>query len=1044
MSLSRSFARLSARNNRNYLVCTASALALIMGASPAFAQDEDGADDDDDVITITGSRLAVPSGMDTAVPVTAIDEEEIDNLDPGTLIQAMNNLPIFVNNDTPNSNSGFFARAGTGNLNLRGLGVNRTLTLLNGRRVAPTTAFGGADINLIPSAMLRGVENVTGGASAAYGTDAVAGVTNFLLDTNFTGIEANVQAGVTQRGDGANYEASLAYGTELGSRGHFLLAVEFNQMDPIRTYAGRDWYQAWGLLDSDGDGIDEEWPNVYSSRVSFDGLISAGGFSLNGYEFGANGGVTPFELGVASDGPIGGFDARTSGGPSGDDINCGEICNVWPETDRYSVFAYADYELTDNLKVFGQFMRGRSHLYENADPRGSFVGFPTTLTIYQDNFFLNRDHPDVVAAMQAEGVDSFALRRMCSVEDCGNLYYEEWSTQNIGTVGFEAEIDSGGFFDGWQIDGYYQYGHSKKVWDQFGLRVDRIHASVDAVDDGFGNPVCNVTLAGSTDFPGCVPINLFGRGNASASAVDYITGMDPGQQITTPLFFADTGFDLGIMDSYTSTPAKRAITTFEQHFAELSFAGTVFDLPAGPLSLAFGGSYRQDSIYQVNRDPAHPASNHESGHPVLCAGESPGLRGVPGNECANTVATQYSKVSNIQGGADVKELFAETLIPIFDTGSGQRAGLNLAARWADYEGSGSIWSYKGSLDLSVVDGLRFRGTYSRDVRAANLNERFNKTGGIGTVTDPRISQADMDACVAARTDPDENCTASFNVTTFSGGNPNVNPEEADTWTAGVIFQPEFLPGFSASLDWFKVDVDGAIGQVGLNEVARRCYEENDPLFCSLITESPSDLTPAGGFPLIVLAGDQFVNVEQSSVEGIDLELGYNTDVDIFGGGDERLSIRGFGTWLLERSNTGAALPSNNFDPTPTRLDGFGTFPKFRGTGFVSYSNGPINTVLTGRITGKSLIQNIATQGAAGITLEDNEIPAVFYLDARINYDFDLGGADSQLYLTVTNLLDKDPPVVANYSFFTAAATQTNTALHDVLGRRFTVGIRVEM
>ena len=1027
---------------RCLLAGTVSAAALALWTGPVLAQDGDAdaaGSGEDTTILVTGSRLAIPSGMDTATPVTSMDEEEIDNMDPGTLIQAMNTLPIFVNNNTPNSNAGFFARSGTGNLNLRGLGTNRTLTLLNGRRLAPTTAFGGADINLIPSAMLRGVENVTGGASAAYGTDAVAGVTNFLLDTDFTGIEVNLQGGITQRGDGENYEASVAFGTPIGERGHLLLSAEINQMAPIFNYKGRKWYRGWGLLDSDGDGIDEEWPDVRSSRVSFDGIISAPGTSLDGLQFDRDGNTAPYQLGVASDGPVGGFDARTSGG-SGDNIGCGEVCNVWPDTDRYSLFAYGDYELTNNVKVFAQYVRGWSHLFEHATPRGSFVGFPTTLTIFSGNAFL----PDEIQqVMDDENIASFQLRRMCSVEDCGNLYYEEWSTQNIGTAGFEAEIDNGGgFLDGWRVDGYYQYGHSKKVWDQFGLRVDRIFAALDAVEDGNGNIVCRVTMFGSTDFPGCEPINLFGRGNASPGAVDYVTGMDPGEQITTPLFFADSGFDLGITDSYTSTPAKRAITTFKQHFAELSFAGNVFNLPAGPLSLALGASFRKDSIYQVNRDPAHPTSDHESGRPVLCSGESPGLRGVSG-DCSNTVATQYSKVSNIRGSADVKELFAETLIPVFDTGHGQRAGINLAARWADYEGSGEIWSYKGSLDLNLVEGLRLRGTYSRDVRAANLNERFNKTGGIGTVTDPRISQADIDACNAIG-DPDLACSASYQVTTFSGGNPNVRPEEADTFTAGVVFRPEFLPGFQASLDWFKVDIDGAIGQVGLAEVARRCYEDQDPLFCALITESSSDTTDAGGYPLMQLVGDQYVNVEKSLVEGIDLELGYNTDVELFGGSPERIAVRGFATWLLERSNTGAATPANDFDPQPTRFDGYGAFPKFRATGYASYNNGPFNIVFTGRVIGKSEIQNPDTQGALGITLEDNEIPAVFYLDARMNYDFDLAGTEAQVYLSVTNLLDKDPPVIATYDFFTATGQQTFPALHDVLGRRFTLGVRLRM
>lgn len=1039
MSLMKSGARPSARNTRSWMACGASALALVLSSNAAMAQDAD--EDEEDTIFVTGTRLAVPSGMETAVPVTAIDEEEIDNLDPGTLIQAMNVLPIFINNDTPNSNAGFFARAGTGNLNLRGLGTNRTLTLLNGRRLAPTTAFGGADVNLIPSAMLRGVENVTGGASAAYGTDAVAGVTNFLLDTNFTGLELNIQGGITERGDGENYEASLSYGTPFaGGRGHFLISGEVNGMEPIWNYKGRDWYQAFGPLDTNGNGLYEAIPGVKSSRVSFDGIISGPAtFAYNGYEFDGNGSVSPFVRGPVFAGAVGGFDARSAGG-SGDDINCGEICNVWPDTDRYSIFSYADYEVSDNFLVFAQYTRGYSHLYENATPRGSGVGFPTTFTIFRDNFFLERDYPEINQAMHDQNVASFSLRKMCSVEDCGNLYYEEWSTQNVGTVGFEAEIDNdGGFFDEWQLDGYYQFGHSRKKWDQFGLRVDRIHAALDAVDDGTGNPVCNVTLQGSTAFPGCEPLNLFGRGAASPEAVDYVTGFEPGVQITTPLFFADTGFGLGITDSYTSTAAKRALTTFKQHFAELSFSGTVFDLPAGPVALAFGGSYRKDSIYQVNRDPANPSSNHETGHPVLCSGETPGLRGVPGGECANTVATQYSKVSNIQGSADVKELFAETLIPVFETGTGQRMGINLAGRWADYEGSGTIWSYKGGVELQLVEGLRLRGTYSRDVRAANLNERFNKTGGLGNFVDPRITAADITACQATAP-AGTNCTNTYQVTTFSGGNPNVNPEEADTWTAGVVFQPEFLPGFSASVDWFSVDISGAIGQVGLAEVGRRCYVEQDSEFCDLITEHPSDLTPAGGYPLVVLAGDQYVNVARSQVEGIDAEIGYNTSINLFGG-DESLSVRAFGTWLLERSNTGAVTGANP-NPQPVRLDGFGTFPKFRGTGFITYRNGPFNVNFTGRLIGNSQINNPAL--AVTYPLEDNRIPEVFYLDARLNYDFDLRGTESQVYLSINNLLDKDPPVIPSYSFFTAAAGQTNTALHDVLGRRYTLGLRIKM
>src|SRR5690606_11193308 len=306
-----------------------------------------------------------------------------------------------------------------------------------------------------------------------------------------------------------------------------------------------------------------------------------------------------------------------------------------------------------------------------------------------------------------------------------------------------------------------------------------IFAAADAVDDGTGNIVCRVsTFPGGNDaFPGCEPINLFGRGNASPGAVNYVVGNDVGEQITTPLFFADTGFALGLSDSYTARAEKVALTTFKQHLAELSFAGTLMEGWAGPISLAFGGNYRKESIYQIVRDSTNRSSNHETGRPVMCNDPAIGLRGVNPADCANTVGIQYSKVSNIQGEGDVWEAFAETLVPLVDA-DGFSANLHGAVRWAVYSGSGSVWAYQGGLEVGMPDTLRLRGTYSRDVRAPNLSERVDKTGGVGSVTDTRVTQAMIDACLAA-TPGNPACTNVYSVTVFSGGSPLVSPEEAD-------------------------------------------------------------------------------------------------------------------------------------------------------------------------------------------------------------------------------------------------------------------------
>ncbi len=1003
-----------------------SALALVLAASPAAAQDEGddaapAAEQGGDRIVVTGSRIQT-DGMQAPVPVTVVGAAELETLSPGALITGVSQLPQFYGNQTPNSGN-FFTRAGYGTLNLRGLGVNRTLTLLNGRRVPSTSAFGGVDINLFPEAAIQAVETTTGGASAAYGSDAVAGVVNFVLDTNFTGLGMDVQGGITDRGDGENYEISAIYGTSFaGGRGHVIVAGEYYNQEGIFTYDDRDWYQAYGTFGS-GTAADPYRfvPGTVSANASFDGRIFAPGTAIHQQVFDRNGNVSAYQPGTLSQFPYGIPPARTAGNGSLDDLGA-EAPSLYPDLDRYSVFAYADFDASDSLTLFAQYLHGRTSIWQYNTPRASFGGTPTALTIFQDNFFLPAD---LRQTMIDNGIESFTLRRMGSLEDIGGMYLDDQTTQHIGTVGLTWDVD-----DNWSVDAFYQYGHSERDWRQFGLRVDRIFAAIDAVDDGTGNPVCRVSLFGDA-FPGCEPLNLFGRGNATAAAIDYVTGFEAGQQITTPLFFADDGFDSGRTYSYTTSPEKVGLTTFEQHFAEVSASGNLIDLWAGPLAVAFGGSYRRDEILQLVQDATNQSANHETGHPVLCSGEAPGLRGVSPPDCGNTVGVQYSKVSNIKGDAEVWEAFGEVLLPLVDT-DGFTANANAAVRWADYSGSGSIWAYKGGLELGFAnDQVRLRGTYSRDVRAANLSERFDKTGGSATIIDPRpefFENCDLqgDPVVGGET-----CT----VTRFSGGNPAVRPEEADTWTAGVVFQPDFIPGLSLSLDYYNIEIAGAISQVGNQEVLRRCFEDNAQEFCALITLNPNGT--------ISLVGDVFVNVAAANVEGLDLEASYNTDVDFFGG-DETLSARFFSSWLFERSDTD--FSGNVTDVTgqtgATQTSGaYLPYADFKATGSITYRNGGFSALVQARHIGEGIQDAARTEG---VDIEDNTVSAVTYVDLRLGYEFDLGGAEVEVFGNVTNLGDAAPPITPSYSAFLGYSTQTNPAVYDVLGRRYTVGIKLRM
>jgi len=1021
------------RRNRARLSLALGTSVLALGAQPAWAQDTSSPDPVQPVlqdqqtaaqpaesgtspIVVTGSRIRA-DGMQAPVPVTVVSAESIEALSPGAMITGLGQLPQFYGNQTATAGAGvtFFNRSGYGSLNLRGLGVNRTLTLLNGRRMPSSSAYGGADVNMFPEAMISNVEITTGGASAAYGSDAVAGVVNFTLDTGFTGLELDAQAGITDRGDGENYELSAAYGIDLGDRGHLLVSGEYFKQEGIFSYEGRDWYQAWGTLGAGTPANPYRFsPNVISSNGSFDGIILSPNAAINGLAFDSSGNVAPFNRGSTSQGALGALGSRhvAEAGTSGDDLGA-EVASLVPDLDRYSVFAYADYEVADGVTVFAQYIHGRTHTFQYGNPRAGFHGSPTSLTIFQDNAYL----PDSLRqTMVDNNIASFTLRRFGSIEDIGQMYVDDTTTQHIATAGFEAELDTGGFLDGWDVNGFYQYGRSVRDWRQSGLRLDRVFAAVDAVRDESGNIVCRVSTvaAGAAAFPDCQPLNLFGRGNASAAAVDYVVGSEPGQAITTPIYFADSGYALGQEESFVTTETKDNITTFTQNFAELSASGEVVEGWAGPISLAMGGSWRRDHIRQIVHDVTNPASDPNF-LPVLCNNAALGLRGVSAPDCASPIGVQFSRVSNIRGSSEVWEAFSEVLVPLVDTDN-LTVTANGAVRWADYSGSGTVWAYKGGLELGIMNEVRLRGTYSRDVRAANLAERFDQTGGVASIIDPRYP---TDGIITP--------------SRLSGGNPSVRPEKADTMTLGLVFQPVFAPGLSASLDFYRIEISDAISQVGNQSVVDRCELQNAQEFCELITRDPTT-------DRITLVGDVFVNVAKAAVSGLDAEVSYSFD-DLVAASDT-LSARLFTSWLFERSETDSSGVTTDYaGQTGARQSDGLLFPYagFKATGTLNYRLAGVSALLQGRYIGPGVQDATLYEG---YTILDNTVDDVLYVDLRLGYEFAVVGADAEVFVNATNLFDVDPPLTPYWNNFLAQSTQHNPALYDVMGRRYTAGVKL--
>lgn len=396
-----------------------------------------------------------------------------------------------------------------------------------------------------------------------------------------------------------------------------------------------------------------------------------------------------------------------------------------------------------------------------------------------------------------------------------------------------------------------------------------------------------------------------------------------------------------------------------------------------------------------------------------------GIRGVPTNPYNNIVEMQFSNVPFVTGSYDVKEVFAETIVPLLaDQPWMRNLTLQGAVRWADYAGSGSIWSYKAGLDAAFTDEVRLRGTFSHDTRAANIAERFDRTGGFTLPVTDRV-----DPLPTGWTNP----TA---VTTVNGGDPSVSPEEADTITAGIIYRPLWLPGFDVSVDWLRVSLEGAIEQLLAQRVIDMCYQEGDQDQCARISRDPIS-------NVILFIPQTFQNLSESYHESVDLEVGYARRISVFGG-NERLGVRLFGSYLIENSTTNSQ---------GVKTDSTGSVPlqyfERKATANFSYNNGPFSLNLGARYNGGGKVSTAFNQFRPALNgvlydVADNTIGSSVYWDTRLGYDIALGGGGNlELFANVTNLFDRDPPMVLAENI----STQVGGGF-DTLGRRYMLGMNL--
>ena len=958
------------------VLTTVSAIALVaavcsVGNRPALAQ-EDQQEAQAlrlEEIVVTGTRV-IRDGYEAPTPLAVLSTADILALAPTNIADAINRMPTLLAQNTPQTARQSVTSGGGGlnSLNLRTLGPTRTLTLLDGRRSVAAMPTGVVDVNSFPQGLISRVDVVTGGASSVYGSDALAGVVNMVLDTNFTGIKGDVQGGVTTYGDNRNFKVTLTGGTPFANdRGHFLLAGEVSHVAGVLDYP-REWArQGWRIINNPNytptNGEPERlWiDRAVSSNQTPGGIITAG--PLRGIAFGPDG--TPFQFQY---GPLT-RDPWTAGSRDYRDNDVTDVSvSMNPRLNRRTVYTRLSYDVTDNINVFTEL--SWVYTFTNAIAAANFN--QGNLTIQGDNAFI----PDEIRTqMTALGLTSLRMGTMS-----GDLPFitsgpvsRNTNRYVIGAEGTFEAMDSE-----WNWDIYYQKGKTRRSYTFTDKVRDNYSRAIDAVrDPATGNIVCRSTLLGETGSEGCVPFNIFGIGVNNPAAIAY----------------SSHGFYN--YENYT------------QDVIAASAVGEPLSTWAGPVSLAFGVEHRKEGGDGIQDDFA--AAN----------------RALVGNAAPTF------------GSYKVTEGFLETVVPLADEEPWADAlDVNAAVRFTDYSVTGYVTTWKVGATYSPIPDLTIRATRSRDIRSANRQELFAAGRFVGnTFLDPFRDE-------------------SVNINTLTTGNTSLKPEKADTTGIGVIVQPSWLPGVSASVDYYDINIKDAIGQVNGRTVLERCFA-GQQVFCNAVDRlPPAPGETIGQLSLIRVQPTNFISLK---ARGMDFEMSYQTAVDsLVSGWDGDLTLRALIThFIANKTDDGSGLVIDTVGQNYGVFSGSGV-PNWRYLLTASYDNDPFRITVTGRGVSAGTYNNnfigctsgCPTSTGVNRTININRIAGALYLDAAFSYKVtssDEKGVDTEMYLTIDNVFNKDPAVAPNgpgsVAFSTAPASP---ALYDIMGRQFRAGFRFRM
>jgi len=1028
---------------RDRLLASTMIAGVLIAASPALAQEAappaaaptissapPAASDEMGTIVVTGSRIPQSANLTSASPVSVVSSQEIKNQGTVRIEDLLNSLPQVAAGQASGLSNG---ADGTATVDLRGLGATRTLVLINGRRMMPgdpsPTSGGEADLNAIPAALIKRVEVLTGGASSVYGADAVAGVVNFIMDTDFTGVRLDGQYSLYQHGnrngllpplldaqtaagnpgfgyprgsvaDGGTIDTTLTMGAGFDdNRGHIVGYFGYRKVNAV-TQDNRD-YSACTIQNAKSGS-----PQCGGSATSAPGnaILYHDGTSTF-YQVGPNRSLIP---GLT----------RYNFAPT----------NYFQRPDeRYTGGFFAHYDVSDAFKPYMEFNFMDDRTVAQLAPSGDFGN---TLTINCDNPLINNIQASPVcapenlvngylgnfpltAATNAGGAPLvftdpvtgakynkgfFQLLRR-NVEG-GPRIEDLEHTEYRGVIGAKGDLGKA-----WSYDAYYQYGrtvYSQVFSNEFSIA--RLNNALDVVTGANGQPQCRVAETGAD--PNCVPYDIFSPNGPSQAAVNYLSA---------------TGFQHGTVSEQVVSGSLTG---------QLGEYGIQSPWASDGVSVNVGMEYRKESLnLQVDQE-------FETGD----------------------LSGQGGATLPISGSFDVVEGFGEAQVPIIHEGPVYDLSLNAGYRYSHYAVSNgnkfNTNTYKVALEFAPISDIRFRGSFNRAVRAPNLQELFaTQHVALDGVTDPcsgfTITAQDV-GCLAQGLHVGQNVAPNpaGQYNGMVGGTPTLKPEKATTKTFGIVLQPRFLPRFALTVDYYDIKLKNAIQGFGADAILASCTTSANPVACDLIHRNPVTgslwLTPDG------YVTDLQQNVGGVRTKGIDFNATYSQRLNDWG----TLGFNFDGTYLDEfKVNNGLTEPydcAGYYGATCSNLTGTPSAPspRWRHKFRVSYSSPVgISLSLQWRYFGSVKVDaSSSNPSLSGVYFDPGaKISAQNYFDLVSTFKI---GDKYNLRFGVNNLFDKQPPLVTSgQSDGTGSACPTgpcngNTypAVYDSLGRYIFMGV----